>query len=55
MDTSDPEIVFNHSGECNHCTFFDLNVKNFIKNDKEGIKEFNEIVNKIKIEGRKKG
>ena len=54
MDTSDPEIVFNHSGECNHCTFFDLNVKNFIKNDKEGIKEFNEIVNKIKIEGRNK-
>ena len=54
MDTSDPEIVFNHLGECNHCTFFDLNVKNFIKNDKEGMKEFNQIVNKIKIEGRNK-
>jgi N-acetyl sugar amidotransferase len=26
MDTSDPEISFNHSGLCNHCQYFENNV-----------------------------
>lgn len=53
MDTSDPEIIFNEEGVCNHCISFDklLNTEWFP--NEEGKQKLDNIINKIKQEGKK--
>jgi N-acetyl sugar amidotransferase len=54
MDTSDPEIVFNNSGLCNHCLGFEKNAANNWFPNEEGNRRLSEIVEAIKTEGRDK-
>lgn len=52
MDTSDPCIIFNEKGICNHCqNFFDNTHKTWFPND-EGKKKFEIIIDTIKNEGK---
>lgn len=55
MDTSDPEIVFDQDGFCNHCTqaLIKINKNNFA-NDEERIKFLTRTVEKIKDSGKGK-
>ena len=55
LDTIDDQsISFNSKGICNHCTTYDENLKKFyFGNDKE-LKKFNEIISKIKEQGKGK-
>ncbi|MFA5849808.1 MAG: N-acetyl sugar amidotransferase [Bacteroidales bacterium] len=51
MDTSDPDIVFDEDGVCNHCRNFDINIrKQWLPND-EGKVRLQAIVDKIKKDG----
>ena len=50
MDTSDPDIVFNDEGICNHCLDFDKKVDSVWKPGKEGRRELEQIINQIKQE-----
>ena len=47
MDTSDPEIIFDHSGRCNHCVIEYFRKPLWFPND-QGRKLLDEIVYKIK-------
>ena len=52
MDSTDPEIVFDDKGICNHCyEFDDVTSKRWFPNDK-GKKKLGEIFEKIKQEGK---
>lgn len=53
MDTTDPNIVFDQNGNCNHCnnSLKKLNEIYFISPEKKAEK-LNEVVNKIKEEGK---
>jgi len=54
MDTSDPEIIFNEEGVCNHCLDFEkLLNKEWFPNEL-GKQKLDKIVNKIKQEGKNK-
>ena len=54
MDTSDPEIIFNEKGYCNHCTdFLDQTLKKTYQGQKTDI-ELEKIVNQIKQKGKGK-
>lgn len=54
MDTTDPEITFDDNGVCNHCRGFDeVTSKGWFPNQ-EGARKLEEIVEKIKIDGRGK-
>lgn len=54
MDTSDSAISFDNSGVCDHCrTFYDVTLPNW-HTDKRGSDTINEIVDKIRSEGRGK-
>jgi len=52
MDTSDPEIQFDHNGVCNHCRRYDELVKSYVFTGEEGQKRLNAIVDKTKKEGK---
>lgn len=54
MDTTDPDIVFDENGICNHCIDYFKKEKKFVFKGKEGKKKLKEIVNKIKEDGRHK-
>jgi N-acetyl sugar amidotransferase len=51
MDTSDPEIVFDEHGVCNHCHYFDDVVKPRWFPNEEGQRRLEAIVQQIKEEG----
>ncbi len=54
MDTSDPEIKFDHNGVCNHCLEFEnVTSKLWYPND-EGQKMLNDIFDKVKKQGKNK-
>lgn len=54
MDTTDPNIVFDKDGVCNHCKdYFELE-KGMVIRDEEGLKRLDAIVNTIKKQGRRK-
>lgn len=54
MDTTDPEIQFDDKGICNHCHYFDQEVRpSWFPND-EGKKKLDVIVSQIKKEGKGK-
>jgi N-acetyl sugar amidotransferase len=54
MDTTDPEIVFDENGNCNHCNDFIKNEHLHTYRGKESDEELDKIINKIKKEGRNK-
>ncbi len=55
MDTSDPEIVFDQNGFCNHCTQALIKISgNRFANDDERVKYLNDTVKKIKDSGKGK-
>lgn len=51
MDTSDPEIVFDEHGVCNHCHYFDDVVKPRWFPNEEGRRRLDDIVQRIKTDG----
>ncbi|MCX7827730.1 MAG: N-acetyl sugar amidotransferase [Thermanaerothrix sp.] len=55
MDTTDPEIVFDDNGYCNHCNNFFKNIKNikWIPNH-QGMQELNKIIDRIKSDCKNK-
>lgn len=50
MDTTDPDIVFNNEGICNHCLSRDYEIKKKIFSGVEGQKKLEEIVSRLKEE-----
>lgn len=54
MDTSDPEIQFDANGICNHCTAAIERIKNQLLPPDERKKALEEMVEKIKTEGKGK-
>jgi N-acetyl sugar amidotransferase len=52
MDTSDPDIVFDDEGICNHCKNYDVRAKKELHHDDEGKKILSDLVEKMKQEGR---
>jgi N-acetyl sugar amidotransferase len=54
MDTTDPEIIFDESGVCNHCRHFDeVTSKNWFPNE-EGAQKLNLIITRIKQDANDK-
>jgi N-acetyl sugar amidotransferase len=54
MDTSDPHIEFDAAGVCNHCRNFDENLRPHWHPNESGRRMLDQIVDKIKAEGRGK-
>lgn len=54
MDTTDPEIVFDENGECNHCKLAKTFLNSSWHPDEKGEELLKEIVKKIKKEGEGK-
>ena len=48
MDTTDPEINFDHQGVCNHCNNFDKFISKKLTSNQENKKKLNVIFDKIK-------
>jgi N-acetyl sugar amidotransferase len=53
-DTTDPDIVFDENGVCNHCHFFDTVVRPHWRPDEEGEKVLLATIKQIKEAGRGK-
>jgi N-acetyl sugar amidotransferase len=54
MDTTDPEIVFDSNGVCNHCHEFDEIIsKGWFPND-EGKRKLSNLIEQIKLDGQEK-
>ncbi len=54
MDTTDPDIIFDDKGVCNHCHTYDQNIARGIFTGDEGKRELEEIVYKTKDNGKDK-
>lgn len=54
MDTSDPDIVFDEKGECNHCRQHDVFVRDHVPNGIEAEVQLNKLVERIKEKGKGK-
>ncbi|MBL8101267.1 MAG: N-acetyl sugar amidotransferase [Anaerolineales bacterium] len=54
MDTTDPEIIFDENGMCNHCHTYDRMVREHIVNGKEGRERLQSLVADIKRAGQGK-
>ncbi len=54
MDTTDPNIIFDEHGICNHCTDYFEHERTFVFKGEEGRRKLREIVNKIKEDGKNK-
>ena len=54
MDYSDPDIIFNNEGVCNHCLRYESLVSSRVFDGIEGEKELNSLIIKIKKEGKNK-
>lgn len=54
MDTSDPEIVFDDQGNCNHCNSYFVKVSNQLIPEQDRDPALNELVNRIITRGKKK-
>ncbi len=54
MDTSDPDISFNEQGVCNYCNNYDNEMSRFWYRGKAGEDRMNQIVSKIKEQGKGK-
>lgn len=54
MDTTDPDIVFDEHGICNHCKAYFEKEKKIVFKGKKGEKKLGEIIDKIKEDGKNK-
>lgn len=54
MDTSDPEITFDEKGVCNHCLYFENNVKPAWFPDERGEPMLQKMISEVKAYGRGK-
>lgn len=54
MDTTDPSIVFDKNGVCDHCHNFETCVKPNWHTDERGMNKLGKIISKIKAEGKNK-
>lgn len=54
MDTTDPEIVFDENGVCNHCHDYDRLIRQRVIVGQPGLRYLESMVEKIKQEGRGK-
>jgi len=54
MDTTDPSITFDEEGVCNHCHYFDTQIKAAWPSPEEGAKKLAEMIEKVKAYGRGK-
>lgn len=53
MDTTDPDIYFDENGACNYCTIrYETLKKRHLLHDEEGQRQLNQLVQKIKEEGK---
>ena len=52
MDTTDPEIVFDDKGQCNHCTTYFEKEKKMIVRGKEGEEKLKKLMEQIKEKGK---
>jgi len=52
MDTSDPEIVFDDNGICNHCKRYDDFIRMYVFTGDAAQRRMNDIVNEVKAHGR---
>ncbi len=52
MDTTDPNIIFDEDGICNHCHTRDQQIKDNVISGDEGKKKISQIVETIKADGR---
>ena len=54
MDNSDPDIMFDENGVCNHCTRYARRVEKDLHFDEKGQVLLGNIISKIKSNGKKK-
>jgi len=54
MDTSDPDIVFDNTGVCNHCKEYANRARRELHLGEHGQKELNELISTIKKKGKNK-
>ncbi len=54
MDTTDPGIIFDEDGVCNHCRDYDRKIREEVKSGEEGRKKIDAVVKVIKESGRGK-
>lgn len=54
MDTSDPDIIFDEQGICNHCHTYDHAIQNCVFSGETGKKILDSFVKKVKKEGQGK-
>ena len=54
MDTSDPEIVFDEQGVCNHCHAYEEKASQKVYTGEEGSRRLREVVDRIRHDGRGK-
>lgn len=54
MDTTDPDIIFDNKGVCNHCRLYDQNIARGLIFGDEGKRKLDEIICKIKVHGKNK-
>lgn len=54
MDTTDPDIVFDENGVCNHCYTYDRMVREYVVDGEEGLQQLDRIAQKIRKDGQGK-
>jgi N-acetyl sugar amidotransferase len=54
MDTSDPDIVFDEIGNCNHCNDYFVKLPTAVKRGEEGRKLLDQQIDKVRISGKRK-
>ena len=52
MDTSDPKIIFDERGFCNHCLFYEKVIKKHLRDNEEGQGELESFIKKVKDDGK---
>ena len=53
MDTTDPEIIFNENGECNHCKRYDERARRDLHTDEKGQVLLKKLISDIKAKSKK--
>lgn len=54
MDTTDPDIVFDENGVCNHCHTYDRMVREYVVDGDAGLHKLEQIAEKIRKDGQGK-
>ena len=54
MDTTDPDIIFDENGVCNHCHTYDRMVREYVVDGEEGLRHLEQTAQKIRKDGQGK-